>query len=140
MPVLSGQYIRFPVYDNDSRFIEYAYRPHIQFRFKVNHNFTRPIAALIDSGADRNLFPAEVGESIGIKIKKGRKLTTNGIGEQPITVYRHFDIELFFDQGKHFRADIDFSYEMSILLLGGKGFFDKFKKVTFEKKKGDNKT
>ncbi|MDO8487623.1 MAG: hypothetical protein Q7S45_04975 [Candidatus Curtissbacteria bacterium] len=133
MPTLVGEYINFVVQDKEGKFLEMIYRPHIWFMFKINHKFTRPVAGLIDSGADRNLFPAEVGEVLGLNVKKGKEYVTTGIGNHQIITYRHLGIELFFDQGFHFRTEVDFSYDMSTLLLGGIGFFDRFKKVILQK-------
>lgn len=134
MPILKGEYISFPVEDNDGHYLETVYRPHAWFMFKVNHKFTRLFAGLIDSGADRNLFPAELGEALGINIKKCKESTATGIGNHQITTYRHSEIDLFFDYGFHFQTEIDFSYEIGTLLLGGIGFFDKFKKISLDKK------
>lgn len=133
MPVINGEYINSVVLDTDGRFKEMVYRPHAFFMFKINHKFTRAIAGLIDSGADRNLFPASLGEQLGIDIKKGKENITFGIGKQLLITYRHKDIELFFDAGYHFKTEIDFSYEMEVILLGGIGFFDKFKRVILDK-------
>ena len=134
MPVLSGEYINFIVTDEKGQFEEMVYRPHIRFMFKIGHRFTRLFAGLIDSGADRNLFPAELGEGLGINVKTGKRKIATGIGDKQITTYRHKNIELFFDQGFHFKTEVDFSYEMGTLLLDGVGFFDKFKRISFKKK------
>lgn len=133
MPTLVGEYISSVVQDEEGKFLEMVYRPHIWFMFKINHNFTRPVAGLIDSGADRNLFPAEVGEVLGLNVKKGKENISTGIGNHQIITYRHSGIELFFDYGFHFKTEVDFSYDMTTLLLGGIGFFDKFKKVILQK-------
>ena len=134
MPVLNGEYLPFPVTDRDGRLLEMVYRPHIWFMFKIGHRLTRPIAGLIDSGADRNLFPAQIGEQLGISVKRGKKHITTGIGNHQITTFRHSGIDLLFDSGHHFQTEVDFSYEIETLLLGGVGFFDKFKKVILQKK------
>lgn len=133
MSVIEGVYINAVVQDASGRFKEMVYRPHAFFMFKIGHNFTRPIAGLIDSGADRNLFPAVIGENIGIKVKNGEKNVAYGIGNQPVNTYRH-SVDLYFDAGYHFNAEIDFSYEMEVVLLGGIGFFDKFRRITLNKK------
>lgn len=134
MPVLNGEYLPFPVTDKDGRLLEMVYRPHIWFMFKIGHRLTRPIAGLIDSGADRNLFPAQIGEQLGINVKHGKPYINTGIGNHQITTFRHSGIDLLFDSGHYFQTEVDFSYEIETLLLGGIGFFDKFKKVILQKK------
>lgn len=134
MPVLNDEYLPFPVTDKDGRLLEMVYRTHIWFMFKIGHRLTRPIAGLIDSGADRNLFPAQIGEHLGINVKRGKKHITTGIGSHQIITFRHSGIDLLFDSGHHFETEVDSSYEIETLLLGGIGFFDKFKKVILQKK------
>lgn len=41
--------------------------------------------ALIDSGADFNIFPLEIAESLGIKYNSDKKISFSGIGSYPIT-------------------------------------------------------
>ena len=44
---------------------------------------------LVDSGADFCLFHAEVGEAIGLDIKKGKLDTVSGVGGKISTFYWH---------------------------------------------------
>jgi hypothetical protein len=93
-----------------------------------------PLKALLDSGADYNLFPAEIGEILGIKVKKGKVFETEGIGGKRITTYRHFGIKMFVE-GYSFESFVDFTYENSMPLLGQQGFFDKFKVISLSRTK-----
>lgn len=88
---------------------------------------------LVDSGADLCLFPAKIGELIGIDIESGKKEQIGGIAENPIVAYIHsvrlivrglsgVDVEAGFTESKGIRAGI----------LGQVGFFDKYK-ITFER-------
>ncbi|MCX6706290.1 MAG: hypothetical protein NTV24_04295 [Candidatus Woesebacteria bacterium] len=90
------------------------------------------IQALVDSGSDRNLFPAKLGELIGIDIKSGDKRPIQGIGNSNIDAYTH-KIKIHI-AGYSFETEADFSYEQQSLLLGRDGFFNFFKKIEFKEK------
>ena len=89
--------------------------------------------ALIDSGSDRNLFPAEFGEQIGLKVKKGIRAPIDGIGGVRIQAYTHkvyISIENY-----EFLVSVDFSYEQEMPLLGRLGFFDQFRSIEFRERR-----
>lgn len=46
--------------------------------------------ALIDSGADYNIFHAAIGEILGIDVKSGKKETFGGISGEKLTAYFYF--------------------------------------------------
>lgn len=89
---------------------------------------------LVDSGADHCFFPAEVGERLGLKVKKGRKIEGTGITGTKFTVYFHkipYKIG-----GWDYEAEIGFSYDLGIPfgVLGRDGFFEFFVvKITHSK-------
>ncbi|GEM_PF-1313352 len=122
-----------------SKVIAVVDRPKIPVRLNFNHKFfptTAPVQCLLDSGADRNLFPAHWGESLGIEVKNTKPHTTRGIGNQPpITVYPHKGIKFYVGNGLGtkiiFTAEIDFCYEHQVPILGREGFFRYFKRITF---------
>lgn len=87
------------------------------------------LTRLIDSGADFNLFPADIADSLGITVRKGEKFEHMGIGNVGITAYSH-KVKLFLD-GYNFTTEAHFSYDHKIPLLGRIGFFKYFKTVTF---------
>lgn len=93
----------------------------------------RKIYCLIDSGSDRNLFPAQWGEMVGIKINKGKLKKIGGIGNaEPIDAYTH-KVSLMI--GTHmFQTEADFSYTQAVPLVGREGFFDHFAEVRFYQK------
>lgn len=103
--------------------VKLCYRHHI-FKYLIN--------SLVDSGSDRNLFPAEIGENIGIKIKNEFSQEIGGIGGIKVIAFTHkvkiylgsFEIDTF----------VDFSYEQKVPLLGRNGFFNFFKNVIFKEK------
>ena len=91
--------------------------------------------ALIDSGADFNIFNAEIGELLGIDIRSGKKVKFSGIAGEPFEVYLHnLTIEV---GGWHYKIVVGFSYGISPYgfgILGQKGFFDLFRvKFIFSK-------
>ncbi len=89
--------------------------------------------ALVDSGSDRNLFPAKIGESVGIDIKKGEPRPIRGIGNHDIPAYTH-KVKILLGTCS-FEAEVDFSYEQQSPLLGRYGSFDAFKNISFSEKR-----
>ena len=110
--------------------VDYVYRPLIDVRLCYKHNFGKNlVSCLLDSGADKNLFPASWGESVKIKIKKGELTHHYGIGNKDVLAYRH-KIKLYVGSFS-FETYADLSFEQSSPLLGREGFFKYFKEITF---------
>lgn len=89
--------------------------------------------ALIDSGATISVFRAEVADSLGIEIEKGKETYLGGVGGR-IKGYIHvLKVEV---AGKKFNCPIVFSreYLVSFNLLGRAAVFPKFR-IIFEEKK-----
>jgi hypothetical protein len=84
--------------------------------------------ALLDSGADWNLFPSIMGEIIGIDIAKGKREPFGGIGGGGFTAYFH-DVTLYIG-GWPIKVSCGFSPDIppqqSYGVLGHFGFFDRF--------------
>ncbi|MBI2028129.1 MAG: hypothetical protein HYT07_00835 [Candidatus Levybacteria bacterium] len=113
--------------------VDYIYRPLVDVRLSYKHNFGKNIiSCLLDSGADKNLFPASWGESVGINIKKGESVRHYGIGANDLIAYRH-KVMLYIGSFS-FEAYSDFSFEQSFPLLGREGFFKYFKEIVFNEK------
>lgn len=83
--------------------------------------------ALIDSGADYNIFHAVVAEILGLNIKKGKKENFGGISGGQLTAYFHFvNIKI---GGWKYKLYCGFSYDIPPFgygVLGQKGFFNLF--------------
>jgi len=110
------------------------YYPVIPIKIGYGHQiFGYLINSLVDSGSDRNLFPSEIGERIGIKIKKGIPQEIGGIGAIKIIAFTH-KVKIYL---KDFSIDtfVDFSYEQNVPPLGRTGFFNYFEKVIFKERK-----
>lgn len=105
-------------------------RPELPIRLSYGHKLSRPFYALIDSGSDRNLFPAEIAESIGVNVKKGKSAYIAGIGTSMLNAYTHE--MLIYINNQPFRVEIDFCYGHGKPLLGRFGFFNLFSAVIFK--------
>lgn len=128
MPVISFDYLPRP-YVSKNKLIA-IYTPIIPIRLSANYRiYPYSINCLLDSGADFNLLPADIGEELGLKITKGKKVEHLGIGNIGIVAYRH-PAKLFI-KNYMLKTEIDFSYDHKIPLLGRHGFFAFFKRVTF---------
>lgn len=91
--------------------------------------FPYKIGSFVDSGATRNLFPAEILESIKIKLENNKKRIYFGIGGKEVISYTH-KVKIFIDK-YHFSTEIDFSREHKPPLLGIESFFRHFEYVNF---------
>lgn len=87
---------------------------------------------LVDSDADKNLFPAEWGERVRIKIKSREEVIHYRIGKKDVKAYRH-KVKPYIG-GYNFETEADFSYEHQFPLLGREGFFKYFKRIIFHEK------
>lgn len=106
------------------------YLPLIPIRLSIGTRKTLyPLEALMDSGSDENLFPARIGEVLGIDFKKIEMKILYGIGESKIIAY-NAKITVWIDNEK-FETSANFSYKQKELILGRDGFFNLFKEVTF---------
>ena len=113
--------------------LKYVYRPKIPIRLSYKHTMLKyPFHALVDSGADGNLFPYEFCTHLGINLKKGEYHKHIGIGSQGLDAYRH--VVKMFVGTYSFETKIDFAIGQQIPLLGRMEFFRFFKRVTFNEK------
>lgn len=104
-------------------------RPVIPIEVKYGENKIKYLA-LIDSGADFCVFHAQIGEAIGIDIKKGKVLEYYGINGDKEEAFFH-DISIIVG-GWEKKCYCGFSYKldetkMPYGVLGQKGFFNLFK-------------
>lgn len=83
--------------------------------------------ALVDSGADYNVFDAVIAQILGIRLTAGSKRQVAGIGNHIIKGYEH---SIILKVGrKQYRTKVIFSKEVpkySFGVLGNQGFFDHF--------------
>ncbi len=123
-------YLRFDVRNDKGKIIDYAFRPMIPVQLS-HQDKSIVVHALVDSGADHCIFPADVAEYLGHRLKSGEKRKFQGIGGD-IHGYLHQNyLKLL---GKSIRCNIYFSEEYNDFgLLGQREFFSNFK-VTFDYK------
>ena len=92
--------------------------------------------ALIDSGADHNVFDAGIADILGIRLKAGSKKQITGLAGQNVKGYEH---SLGLKIGSYlYKTKIIFSSEIvsnSFGVLGNIGFFDHFSVLLNYKRK-----
>jgi predicted aspartyl protease len=92
-----------------------------------------PIYALIDSGADKCLFNAEVGTEIGIDLERGEKEYFSGIEAGRVVTYLHKIHLQISGIDKMIEVEAGFTAAQGVVaILGQEGFFDNFR-IKFEK-------
>ena len=92
--------------------------------------------ALIDSGADNNIFHADIGRVLGLKIETGKLYKFGGIKSAPLVNGYVHKVELEVGKDKYL-CDVVFSDHISdngFGILGQVGFFDRYR-VEFNYKK-----
>lgn len=113
-----------------------AVRPIVDVGLSYNRGAKQNIYALIDSGADYCLFGKQIGELLGIQVRKGKYMPMTGISGKKQHGYLHkitvtiggWDIEI----NAVFLSDDD----LPMSLLGQVGFFEKTK-ISFDYEKGE---
>ncbi len=110
-----------------------VYRPYVPLILCMNHKVKKDeIACLLDSGADRNIFPAAMAESLGVDITKGKKVLHYGIGKGGLIAYAH-KVKLYL--GNYgIDTEVDFSIDHDFPLVGRQEFFRFFKRVSILEK------
>lgn len=117
-----------------NQIIGHILRPYIPIRLSLHHgNPTNYVNALADSGSDRNLFPKQWGDILGINFKKIIPVQIVGIGNMVITAYAA-KINIWVNN-KKYETDADFSSQQQTPLLGRSGFFNLFEEIIFEENK-----
>lgn len=123
-------YVPLPYLDIKTKSTKYILRPYIPLRLGYNHSVTQQLFdCLLDSGADENLFPAQIGEALGINIKKGKPKKHIGIGSSTMEAYEH-TISLYLGT-IYIKTKVDFSFTQQVQLLGRNGFFRFFPSIEF---------
>ncbi len=109
-------------------------RPKIPIRLSINRKVSKVlIDCLFDTGSDRNLFPADWGRSLNLKIENNKKVKIGGIGDNEIIAYTH-PVVLYVGTHK-IVTEADFSDEQNMPLLGRIGFMDKVEEIIVNEKK-----
>jgi hypothetical protein len=85
--------------------------------------------AVVDSGADRNLFPLRLGKLLGISFKKIKPKIIYGIGGMQVKAYTS-PVNIWIE-GNKYSTSADFCDGQHEILLGRQGFFNLFKSIKF---------
>jgi len=104
------------------------YRPVIPIGLKNDHKRIDYLA-LIDSGADFNIFHGEIAEILGINLQTLKKIPFGGIKKGPDAEGFYTVIEIGV-QNSFFNTPLVFSYDISndgYGILGQQGFFNFFR-------------
>ena len=130
---MTFDYYPDPFIEAETGITRYVHRPFIPIRLSYAHKMLKfPFNALLDSGADNNLFPAELCEHLGIKLKNKNYQKHIGIGSQGLDAYRH-QVTIWVGS-YHFQTNIDFAIGQQMPLLGRLGFFKFFKQIIFNER------
>ena len=102
-------------------------RPIIPIELKVKNTISHEV--LVDSGADRCIFDAQIGEILGLKVKAGRKEHVIGVtgNEEPLYLHR-INIGV---GGNYYNTEVGFMYgfylnQLGHGIVGQSGFFNNF--------------
>lgn len=109
------------------------FRPTVPVVFKNKSKFIQT-EAIIDSGADFTILPIEIAGILDIKLDLRTKTVFHGAGSNPFTVYPSpVEIEHILRQGGfrpiQWKTKVFFAEFQPAILLGHKGFLEKFKIV-----------
>jgi hypothetical protein len=84
------------------------------------------VEALIDSGASRCIFHAQIAESLGFDVREGIEESTIGVSGLQTRLYVH-EVALYTVSGI-MKIKAGFSYELPLAgLLGRRGFLSEFR-------------
>lgn len=114
------------------------FRPTVSIIFKNKSRFINT-EAIIDSGADFTILPIEIAGILDVKLDPRNKKTFHGAGSNPFTVYPSpFEIEHILRQDGfraiRWKTKVFFAESQPAILLGQKGFLERFK-VTLDGRK-----
>ncbi len=100
-----------------------------------DHRLDFSFDCIINSGADYCVFPAYLGELIGLNVELGQKLPMYGVGGKETLYFHHIKIVIIIDnQPWEFKCLAGFSRKMNhkgVGLLGRQGFFNLFTRIEF---------
>ena len=108
-----------------------AWKPVLQVLIWYNHKRSGLLESIVDTGADHTIFDAQIGDDLGIPIRKGREVPFTGVAMGTRTVGYLHKVTLTV-AAQTYEAPIIFAYDISATgILGQIGFFDHFI-VTFD--------
>ena len=116
------------------------YSPYLQTFLSNGHRhlgFLFP--SIVDSGADRCIFPTHFGEAIGLDMKRGERRVSRGLGGGDVIYFHKITVRVVIQgQTWQFHCEAGFAAslnEVRVGFLGRKGFFELFEEVAFNEHK-----
>jgi hypothetical protein len=111
--------------------LAYVWKPVLQVLIWYNHKRSGLLESIVDTGADHCIFDAEIGDDLGIPIRKGKEVPFAGIAVGAKTIGYLHTVTLTV-AAQTYQAPVVFAYGISATgILGQIGFFDHFI-VTFD--------
>lgn len=117
-------------------------RPIILVRLSYKNSAIN-VPALIDSGADFNVFPLSIAKDLGLVLNMDKPIIFGGVGEksQKLTGYMAILDLMIYNKGEsiNFSTPIVFTDDIpsnGFSLLGEIGFFDHIGQISFFYKRG----
>jgi len=127
------RYIKIPTRDPRRKWISRPIIPVILSAQKGVVARSVNVDALLDSGADKCLFNAEIGEALGLELEKGERETFSGIEGGRLFVFIHEVYIQVAGIDRTTKVEAGFVRGLNIsAIVGQDGFFDSFR-VSFEK-------
>ena len=106
--------------------LNHAWRPALTVLIWYKHNRSAPLESIVDTGADHCIFDADIGDALGIPVKRGVSLPFSGIARGTQTAGYLHRVTLTV-AAQTFEAPVVFAYGVSAAgILGQIGFFDRF--------------
>ena len=116
------------------------YSPYLQTFLSNGHQhlgFLFP--SIVDSGADRCIFPLNFGERIGLNIKQAERRISRGLGGGDVIYFHKVTVRVAIEgQSWQFNCEAGFATslnEIGLGFLGRQGFFELFEEITFNEHK-----
>jgi predicted aspartyl protease len=134
MPIIKYDFLPDIAFDPKVDKLKTIYRPYALVKLGNENKWSKNfIKALIDSGADYNVFPSSFADEIGIDCVKGELQKITGVGGLSIDTYVHFvRIKV---ENKEFETVVQFGKDIQTPLLGREGFFNYFDYAKFNVKR-----
>lgn len=133
---MNFKYQKLPIgrYDSRKALIPRPYIP--VYLLGKTKRTESPYYALLDSGADRVIFPSDLAKEVGITDIKldGRYEPAVGIGNQAVDIYYHNLRLQILGSSEELKTETGFAENMAFPILG-RSFFKHFKSVVFNEAK-----
>lgn len=134
MPIIKYDFLPDIFFDPKVKKLKTMHRPYALVKLGHKNKWSKNfIKALVDSGADYNVFPSSFADEIGINYTKGEAQKITGVGGLSIDTYMHFvKIKV---ENKEFETVVQFGKDIQTPLLGREGFFNYFDYAKFNVKR-----